>query len=308
MSAAKPGAPVARGVIHDLGYKRYAGGRLPQSTRWRVVMRNQLSHAWKTWWRYKAWIGFSLLITVVIAAVMYAAQTEDIRELTRHGAVARRIDQLSLGSIEYFTKVGFLLTLTCGAGIIATDLRSGAFTFYFSRPVRPIDYLLGKLSGLVFLHMMIIVVPMLVLMFVRLGLARDTDELLANLQLVPKVALIGTLASVAFASMSLAASSLFGKPAASIGLWAAYYLILTTIVMGVALNSNAAWLATFDFGFALQMMSIQMFDFGITNMPEGVELPSLTACVLGVTGNIVLGITVAYLRIRSVAFAGIGGA
>ena len=32
--------------------------------------------------------------------------------------------------------------------MIAGDMQSGAFTFYFARSTRPIDYVLGKLGGL----------------------------------------------------------------------------------------------------------------------------------------------------------------
>ena len=35
------------GQIHDLGYKRYVGTRRSQGTRWRVIMREQISNGWK---------------------------------------------------------------------------------------------------------------------------------------------------------------------------------------------------------------------------------------------------------------------
>lgn len=134
MSAAKPAAvPVARGVIHDLGYKRYGGLRLPQSTRWRVIMRNQMATAWKTWWRYKAWVGVTVLITVVLAALMFFLDTEEFSALRQNGRVVSFVDGLVFGSIRFYVKAGFLMTLTCGAGIVANDLRTGAFTFYFSQ-------------------------------------------------------------------------------------------------------------------------------------------------------------------------------
>ena len=50
-------------------------------------------------------------------------------------------------SIPFFCRMAFVLSLTLGATIIANDTRSGAFTFYYVRSVRPRDYVLGKVAG-----------------------------------------------------------------------------------------------------------------------------------------------------------------
>ena len=52
----------------------------------------------------------------------------------------------------WYVQLAFIVTLTIGATI---DRRrrsqSGAFTFYFARSMRPIDYVIGKLAGLALL-------------------------------------------------------------------------------------------------------------------------------------------------------------
>ena len=63
----------ATGTIHDLGYKRYVGARLAASTRWIVVMKNQIAYAWKTWWRYKSALGLAVIVTVWTGAVVAGA-------------------------------------------------------------------------------------------------------------------------------------------------------------------------------------------------------------------------------------------
>ena len=71
-SAAADGkAAPATAAIYDLGYKRYVGNRVAASSRWRVIMRNQLSTAWKGWWRLKFPLGTALMISLVAGAVMY---------------------------------------------------------------------------------------------------------------------------------------------------------------------------------------------------------------------------------------------
>jgi ABC-type transport system involved in multi-copper enzyme maturation permease subunit len=297
--------PVARAVIHDLGYQRYAGLRLPQSTRWRVIMRNQLSAAWKNWWRYKAWIGLSVLITVVLGAIMVALRQEVFNGIRQNGIVVSFVDGMVFGSIRFYVKVGFLVTLTCGAGIVANDLRTGAFTFYFSRPVRPIDYLLGKIAGLFILQAFVLLLPMLVLTFVRLGVSDSTDELVANLELIPKIVMVGGLASLAFATVSLGFSSLFSNRALSIGLWAGYYVIVSSIFVAIGVGTKNPDIAALDFPFALSSMAFHLFHL----QSVGTDIvASQTASILGVVANIAAGAGLAYWRISANAHSGIGGA
>ena len=59
------------GQIHDLGYKRYVGSRRALGTRWRVIMRHQIATAWKGWWRYKLPLIAALLVTAILAGVLY---------------------------------------------------------------------------------------------------------------------------------------------------------------------------------------------------------------------------------------------
>ena len=43
----------ATGTIHDQGYQRYRGERLPQSRRFLVIARNVMAVAWKSRWGVK---------------------------------------------------------------------------------------------------------------------------------------------------------------------------------------------------------------------------------------------------------------
>lgn len=67
------GAP-GRGIIHDIGYARYAGERRPPSTLWRVIMRHHLTYAWKTLWQFKPWLMSAVAITLVAGVIMYVSQ------------------------------------------------------------------------------------------------------------------------------------------------------------------------------------------------------------------------------------------
>src|SRR5438046_10643319 len=50
-------------------------------------------------------------------------------------------------SFKFFCMAAFILSLTLGSTIIASDTRRGPFTFYFVRSIRRRDYLIGQLAG-----------------------------------------------------------------------------------------------------------------------------------------------------------------
>jgi len=292
------------GTIYDLGYKRYVGTRRSQGTRWQVISRHVLSQSWKKWWRYKVWMVLALIATIVVGSIMVAARSERLGDLRDAKPVLRLVDEIVLGSVNFFAVFAFLFSLTVAVRMVATDLRSGAFTFYFSRPVRTVDYILGKVIGLFVLMATLILAPLLVITFVRLGLSESTDELIKNLAYVPKALLIGTIASLAFACLPLGFSAMFRKPNLNLAVWAAYYLILTTIVMGIALWAKTPDLAVVDPGYALRSLAFRVFDF---HGPDEEMAASMVASLIGLLGSAAIGILIAFLRVDRAGHEGIGG-
>jgi hypothetical protein len=110
--------------------------------------------------------------------------------------------------------------------VIARDIQSGAFTFYFARSVRPRDYVLGKLAGMFAVTAAIMLAGPLVLAISRLALSESTDHLLELLPMVPKTIALGLLGTLAFAAVPLGFSALIRNPRHAMALWAAYYLIV----------------------------------------------------------------------------------
>ena len=113
--------PVKKGVIHDIGYARYAGERRAPSTLWRVIMRHQIAHAWKTWWRWKPAIIGAVITTVVCGVIMYVSADSRISGLTRAGGPLAFIDGTLAYSFGFYNKFAFLMTMTVGAAVVARD-------------------------------------------------------------------------------------------------------------------------------------------------------------------------------------------
>jgi ABC-2 type transport system permease protein len=295
---------VSTGTIHDLGYKRYIGTRRPQSTRWRVIVRNQLRMAWKTWWRYKAPLATAVAATVIVGAFIYIARATSVASHGGFGIIGNVLDGLIPWSFALLTPIGFLVGLTVGAGAIAHDSQVGAFTFYFSRPVRPIDYVLGKLGGLFLLELFVVGLPPVVLAIFRAGMAKDTADLLHALPLIGKAALTGAAAALIFSAVPLGLSSLVGRRRNAIALWAVYYILVGSIFAALGATVSPA-LGTLDLPTAIEAMGSHLFSVKLpfvraTTAPWGWALASILV-------QSTVAIVIAWVRVADRSGTGVGG-
>ena len=296
-------SPVGRAVIHDIGYARYAGERRPPSSLWRVIMRHHLSYGWKTIWRFKPWLFAAVVITVVVGVLMYVSQNTLFENLRRQGGPLRFLDGLLPYMYRFYVTPAFFLSMTVGAAVVARDRETGAFTFYFSRPVRPIDYVIGRLIGMTILMAIIIALgPVLLAMF-RIGLARSTSEAVDLIPWVGRALLVGVLASVAYAALPLAASSLAGKRTNALGMWAAYYVIGTTIITIIAFKT---WhpLAAIDLPVAVSSLATGLWDIELLG---GQFRVSVTAAIISLVAQSAIAIYVFHRQIARTAAGSVGG-
>jgi hypothetical protein len=299
--------PAKTGTIYDIGYKRYVGTRRPPSTRWRVIMRHQLSTAWKKWWRYKLALGMAVIAMFVAGGFMFAGY-EGNRAFRGFGSASevtlRFLDGAMPLAIEWLCRGAFVLSLTLGATIIANDTRSNAFTFYFVRSIRPIDYVAGKLAGYAFLVATIIVAPVLLLTAMRLGLSEDFDQFVATLHIVPKALAVTLLATAVFTTIPLAMSALIANPRYALALWAAYYMIIASIATQIAKRSTPE-LAIFDPITAIRVITYDLFDIRLlrNRLPP---IPTTTA-VVGLIAQAGAAIALIWYQVSRDQKTGVGG-
>ena len=298
------------GTIHDLGYKRYLGTRRPQSTRWRVIVRNQISTAWKTWWRYKLALGWSVVTFLsVLGVILFAYQNVEflVPLIRRLGFKGNPYDMLlALFSLQWFVRAAFLAGLTVAAGAIAADAQVGAFTFYFARPVRPMDYVLGKLVGLFVLMSFLITVPLFALTCVRVGLSTDTDAMIAALPRLGSALATGTLGALLFSALPLAISSLISKRSYAIGAWAVWYILIGGIFQGLAIATHTPGLAAVDPLSAIQGVGQGLYEVSVSQKITRDQVPFTWALSFTVA-MIVVSIAVAFWQVSRRAHAGVGG-
>lgn len=295
-----------KGQIHDLGYKRYVGTRLAQSTRWRVIMREQIANGWKRWWRYKLALGGTVITACIAGGLMYFTTNRTIRSFgTQANDIALTFaDGVLPLSIPFFCRMAFVLSLTLGATIIASDTRSGAFTFYYVRSVRPRDYMLGKVAGYGFLVATLVLFAPLLLACFRLGLSDDTDQLVQYLDVVPKTLAITALATLAYTTIPLAISAIVPNPRYALALWAAYYLVVGSIAFALGVEMKSP-IAVLDIQTAIQAVTLELFDITILRGDPN-HLDGTTAAI-GLVAQSLIAIGLIWYMVSRDQRSGVGG-
>ncbi len=292
-------------AIHDLGYQRYVGGRRPQHTRYQVIVRNMISMAWKGWWRYKLPLVAAFATMIGIGVGIYFSRHKIFAGAPGVGEQIRTIaDSLIPQSYTYFGYTSLLVCLTVLAGTVSRDLKAGAFEFYFSRPVRPVDYVIGKLTGAFLLLAPILLLGPFLLTIYRLGMTGDLDRTVDTLSWLPRSLFVGLIATMAQASVALAFGAITRKPRYAVAGYAAFTFMFGGIVSGVSYATDLPQLAALDLNSAIAGLSSGVFE---TSFLFGTAGPSLGISLVSLLSYIALSVLVILWRVRAAQRAGMGG-
>ncbi|HEY1556046.1 MAG TPA: ABC transporter permease subunit [Kofleriaceae bacterium] len=292
------------GQVHDLGYQRYVGPRRAAATRWRVIARQQIATAWKTWWRYKAALGFAVVITFVFGALMYFPTSN---------AMFRGMNGLSYAdatlpmSIEWYCRIAFFLSLVLGAGAVSGDVQSGAFTFYFARSVRPRDYVAGKLAGYGVLVASIAIAGPLVLALLRVGISDTSDELVQHLTMVPHALVLGAAIAIPYTTVPLGFSALASDRRTGLALWAAYYLVFGTVAQLIGRFTGGS-IAALDLPTACLAIAFDLFDAHPLFGRRAARTLSPSAALISLALHSIVAIIILWVRVSRAQKRGVGGA
>lgn len=172
--------PAAGGVIHDLGYRGYAGER---TGRWGIAMALFLSglaalfgfgRPGKAKIRPLALLAVCLTPAVVMVGVL----------------VLVRVRELPLSYAGFPAALQLLVSLfaaTQAPLILSADQRSGVVALYFARPTGPVLYALARLASLWCALLIFLWLPMLLLyagaLLAELGAGEQTRQLLSAMAL-----------------------------------------------------------------------------------------------------------------------------
>ncbi|HEX4793754.1 MAG TPA: hypothetical protein VH370_08185 [Humisphaera sp.] len=240
--------------IFDQGYQHWNGQLANQTWRWLVITRQGLRAGMKNI------IVRIVLLLAWIPAIALAAF------LCIWGLLERQSDLLSgimpilrlLGSsivadpkhyrlevwtisFHFFLSVevyfSMILILLMGPNLISQDLRFNALPLYLSRPLRRIDYFVGKLAIIAALLGMVMVLPAIIAYLLGLLLSLDITILRDTFRLVVASIAYGSVFAMSGGLLVLALSSLSRNSRYVALFWLGVWFLGG--VLGQALDANA---------------------------------------------------------------------
>jgi ABC-2 type transport system permease protein len=222
------------GVIHDIGYQRYAGPRLGR----RYVVRSMYVHSLRTAFGLGRSARTKILPVGLFAVTCVAALVLVV--------ISTRLPQPVLGYVDMvttFASVAALFVAVVAPELVSRDLRNNLLSLYFSRPLTRIDYALAKLAGLATAVFALFAAPMLI-MFVGLVLNGKADFTAEAGRFLLGLLAAG-IAAVLFAAIALPLAALTGRRVFATGVIIALFLLTTPIVavLGIIGSHTATELA-----------------------------------------------------------------
>ncbi|WP_068260682.1 ABC transporter permease [Janibacter limosus] len=147
-----------RGVIHDLGYRRFGGRRLDDGAITRELYRNSVAQAFGIGRSGKAKIMPWLIITfMAVPAIVMGALSIQAAQVPAMDAPSNYF------SYPYWTQLLITIFVATQAPVLfARDLRYRTIVLYFARPVSRTRFVLTRLAALATAIFLVIIVPMLV--------------------------------------------------------------------------------------------------------------------------------------------------
>jgi ABC-2 type transport system permease protein len=229
--------------IFDQGYQHWSGTLSGHAWRWLAITRHGLRVALAGRYvrrvLFLAWLPALALATALCLWGLLERQSETIelfrpilasfldREMMTD-PYAWRIDFWTL-AYSYFMVVelwfSMILVVMIGPNLISQDLRYNALPLYFSRPLRRIDYFLGKLGVIVGLLSMVIIVPAIIAYLLGLLFSIDISILRDTFGLLLSVIAYGLVIAISAGLLILALSSLSRNSRYIALMWLGIWLI-----------------------------------------------------------------------------------
>jgi ABC-2 type transport system permease protein len=230
--------------IFDQGYQHWQGTLSGHGWRWLAVTRHGVRALMKNWIvrlvMLVAWVPAIALVAALTTWGLLEQQAESVilflqRLLPTEIITDPKAYRAAIWTVAYsfFFKAELVCTLflvlIVGPNLVSRDLRVNAFPLYFSRPLRRIDYFLGKLGVIGFFLAATSIVPAVgayllgVAFSLDLGVVRDTHHLLwAGI-------LYGLVVTLSAGTLMLALSSL-SRRSIYVGLAWAGFVFLSSMI------------------------------------------------------------------------------
>ena len=226
------GATDSRGVIHNIGYRRYDDVRLGRPAIVRALMWHSLRSAFGIGRGAKAKIFPALLFGLICLP----AAVNAVALATNPGGSPIVGYDSYIPSLR--TVVMLIFVAAQAPELVSRDLRSHVLPLYYSRPLRRLDYPLAKYAAFSAACLLLVEIPLIILYLGTIvsvgGGSAVWDQTKA---LIPGLG-VAALWAVLLAAIGLLLASFTGRRAYATGMIAIYFF-LTWILARILIN--IAW-------------------------------------------------------------------
>lgn len=195
-------------AVYEHGYKPYAGALTPEWSRFLIIPR----HAYRDVFGSKLFIAFfavCFIYPLVAAILIYLHHNVNALALLKIGDV-RELIPINASFFHAFIttqcSLGFFLTLLIGPPLVSRDLANNALPLYLSRPFTRKEYVVGKMSVILFMVSLITWIPGL-LLFLLQSYLEGAGWLSRNLRIGGAIILVSLLWIAVLAILSMAVSA-----------------------------------------------------------------------------------------------------
>jgi ABC-2 type transport system permease protein len=231
--------------IHDQGYRRYGGQRVPAGHAWSVIARTGV----RALLSKRAFIG--LLLVAWFPFFVRAVQIYASANLPQAAFLAPDVKMFRqyLQQQQVFM---FFITVYAGAGLIAADRRANALAIYLSKPLTRLEYVAGKLAVLAAFLLFVTWVPAVLLLIVQIAFSGSFRFFLDNVFLFPAITVF-TVIQVLVVAMAMLALSSLSNSSRYVGVLYAGLIFFSQAIYGilyaVTRDQSLAWVSvTSDLG------------------------------------------------------------
>jgi ABC-2 type transport system permease protein len=244
--------------IFEQGYQHWHGELKGHAWSWLTITRHGVRAQFRSRW-IKAIVFTALMPAVGLASLMvlwglveqkasfiqpFIAMMRDLPGELKEGPRNFRVPIWTLAFYFFFQVEMFfsmLLVLFVGQSLISQDLRFNAMPLYFSRPLRRIDYFLGKLGIIGTYLAAVAIVPVLVAYLLGISFSMDLSVLRDTAWLLAASLTYGLVVVVSAGTLMLALSSLSRNSRYVGAMWFGLWFI-SNGVAGVLVGSvGARW-------------------------------------------------------------------
>ena len=261
--------------IHDQGYRRYGGRRVPLGRAWTVIAAAGI----RTMLGQRRFIGLLILawIPFVVRAVQFYFSA-NLRQAAFLVPTAGTFRQF-LDQQQIFV---FFITVSVGAGLIANDRRANALQIYLSRPLSRWEYVAGKLAILMAFLLLVTWVPAIALLIVQVLFAGNFGFLRATLYLFPAITLFSFIEAIMIATSMLALSSLSNNSRYVSSLYAALIFFTPALFGVLRFVTGSSAISLMSFPANLRQVGNAIFRLPLPyDTPWGLSLLMIIALIVG---------------------------